>query len=70
MRLAELLPAASGRDVSLPFWWPFEWQSSKPADLGKLRAAILGRIELLLRKGRRQAQPFELPGRETPLNSS
>jgi hypothetical protein len=34
-------------------------------DAGKLRAAILGRIELLLGEGRQQqAQPFELPRSE------
>src|SRR6266404_10326 len=35
---------------------------------GNRRAAILGRVELLLREGRQQkAQPFQLPGREYPV---
>src|SRR4051794_8941736 len=38
------------------------------ADAGKLRAAILGRIELLLWKGRQQeAQPFQLPRRKNAI---
>src|SRR5580704_714927 len=38
------------------------------AKAGNLRAAILGRIELLLREGRQQqAQPFQLPGSEKAI---
>src|ERR1700739_731499 len=58
---------ASGARCVAPFWWPFEWQSSR-AKAGHLRAAILGRIELLLREGRQQqAQPFQLPGSEKAI---
>src|SRR5258707_3336142 len=41
------------------------------ADAGNRRAAILGRIELLLREGRQQqAQPFQLPGRKQAVEQS
>jgi hypothetical protein len=40
------------------------------AKAGNLRAAILGRIELLLREGRQQqAQPFQLPGSEQAIEN-
>src|SRR6266849_3723370 len=67
--VAELLRARIGGEVRRAVLVAVRMAiKASRAEAGNRRAAILGRIELLLREGRQQkAQPFQLPGREQPV---